>query len=106
MDDKDVEDDVMTRKIIMVLIAGLFAAALPATVLAGGPEYSGYDSIDSRMSAESARTVDADVWPVSGPVETGAVPGDLGSDKILPSDSHFNPFHPELRTIDGGGGGE
>ncbi|MBP2683102.1 MAG: hypothetical protein H6Q79_1141 [Deltaproteobacteria bacterium] len=102
----DMEDAVMTRKIFMVLVVGLFIGAVPGIALADSYGMEEYDLSSARLSAESASTVDADVWPVSGPVETGAVPSISDSDKISPNDTHFNPFHPELRTIDGGGGGE
>ncbi len=97
----------MTRKIFMVLVLGIIIGAVPGMVLAEGPGYSGdHDSISSRMSSGSASSVDADVWPSSGPVETGAVPGDPNNDKLSPNDTHFNPQHPDLRIIDLGGGGE
>ncbi len=97
----------MRKNIFIAMIAGLCLGLVPATVFAGGPGYSGdVQSIPSGMSSGSVNLVEADMWPASGPVETGAVPGILGSDRISPNDTHFNPFHPELRTIDGGGGGE
>lgn len=97
----------MKKNIIIAMIAGLCLGLVPATVFAGGPGYSGdVQSIPYGMSSDSVRLVESDMWPVSGPVETGAVPGSLGSDSISPNNTHFNPFHPELRTIDGGGGGE
>jgi hypothetical protein len=70
--------------------------------------YSGASETDSSqalISAQSPNTVDADMWPASGPVETGAVPGDPTNDRYSPSDTHFNPFHPDVRQIDEGGGG-
>jgi hypothetical protein len=83
----------MRNKIFMVLVLGLFIGAIPGVALAG-PGYSG-DSNDA---------VDSEMWSVSGPIETGAVPEERIEHSL--SDTHFNPFYPELRQIDGGGGGE
>ncbi len=95
----------MRKSIFIAMIAGLCLGLAPAAVIADEPGYFKFDAFES--SDMSRRSVaDADMWPVSGPVETGAVPGSLGSDRISSDDTHFNPFHPELRTIDGGGGGE
>jgi len=101
------EDMEMKRNLFMAVITALCLGLAPAAVLAEGPGYSGDGpSIPSRMSVDSGNLVEADMWPVSGPVETGAVPGDSRSDSISPGSTHFNPFYPELRAIDGGGGGE
>ncbi len=116
----------MTRKIFMVLVLGIIIGMAPVAVLAnpgtladlgfgssgmsssdkGSSDISSSDSVSAQKSAESVDTVDADMWPASGPVETGAVPGDPNNDKLSPLDTHFNPQHPDLRTIDLGGGGE
>jgi hypothetical protein len=94
----------MTHKVLAMMVIGLFVAAVPGAALAD-ISYSGdVDTSHARMSAESMSTVDADAWPVSGPIETGAVPE--SGDKLDPNSTHFNPFYPELRSIDSGGGGE
>ena len=105
MDDKDMEDDVMTRNIFTVLIAGLFLG-LASTAVYADPEYTvDWGMSSSGMSGDSAIASNSDSYPVSEPVETGAVPSELNSDRISPNDTHFNPFYPELRQIDEGGGG-
>ncbi|MBE0556179.1 MAG: hypothetical protein IH628_03015 [Proteobacteria bacterium] len=97
----------MTRKIYMVLFVGLFVGAISGAVYADGPEYvENWGMSSSGMSGDSALTSNSDHDAVSGPVETGAVPGEPGSDRISPDSTHFNPFYPELRQIDQGGGGE
>jgi hypothetical protein len=107
MTGKDVEEIQMRKNIFIAMIAGLCLGLVPATVFAGGPGYSGdVHSIPSGMSSDSVNLTEADNWPVSGPVETGAVPGSMESDRISKDSTHFNPFYPELRVIDLGGGGE
>lgn len=95
----------MRKNIFIAMIAGLCLGLVPATVFADGPGYSG-DVRSSGMSSDSMNLVEADNWPVSGPVETGAVPGSMESDKIPQDSTHFNAFYPERRWIDLGGGGD
>ena len=106
----DMEDAVMTRKIFLVLVAGLFIGLLPGAVFADGPSHDDYVSPYSSMSSGSSSTVEADMWSSSGPVETGAVPslggGDPNNDRIPPESTHFDSFNPDRRVIDLGGGGE
>ncbi len=97
----------MRKSIFIAMIAGICLGLAPAAVLADEPGYFKFDAFGSSdMPSGSMSGVDADRWPASGPVETGAVPGDLGSDRISPNDTHYNPFYPELRSIDLGGGGQ
>jgi len=83
----------MRNKIFAVMVLGLFVGASAGTALAD-PGYSG----DANAAADS------EMWSVSGPIETGAVPEERSEPSL--SDTHFNPFYPELRQIDAGGGGE
>ncbi|MBE0604081.1 MAG: hypothetical protein IH611_10730 [Deltaproteobacteria bacterium] len=97
----------MTRKIFMVLFVGLFIGAVSGAVYADGPEYTAdWGMSSSGMSGDSMHAGNSDDYAVSGPVETGAVPGDPADDRYSPNDTHFNPFYPERRLIDEGGGGE
>ena len=97
----------MRKNISIAMIAGL-CLGLVSTAVYADPEYSvDWGISSSGMSGDSGLAASSGDYAVSGPVETGAVPSELDSDKISPNDTHFNPFHPELRTIDeGGGGGE
>ena len=97
----------MKRKIFMVLFVGLFIGAVSGAVYADGPEYtSDWGMSSSGMSDQSVLAGNSDDYAVSGPVETGAIPGDPSNDRLSPNDTHFNPFYPELRQIDQGGGGD
>ncbi len=96
----------MRKNIFIAMLAGL-CLGLVSTAVYADPEHTvDWGMSSSGMSSDSGIAVSSGDYPVSGPVETGAVPELSDSDRILPSDTHFNPFHPELRTIDGGAGGE
>jgi hypothetical protein len=107
MTEKSLEDNQMRKNIFIMMIAGLCLGLVPATVFAGGPGYSGdVRSIQEGIASGAVSVVEADMYPMSGPVETGAVPGSLESDKIPHDSTHCNPFYPERRWIDLGEGGE
>jgi hypothetical protein len=97
----------MAMKRYLAVFAALALTAAAGSAFADGPGYSGdHDSIPSRMSAESVSTVDAYRGSISGPVETGAVPEKSTGDRLSPTSTHYNPFYPETRAIDLGGGGQ
>ncbi|MEW6721513.1 MAG: hypothetical protein AB1346_13785 [Thermodesulfobacteriota bacterium] len=93
----------MTRKIFAMLVVGLFVGAFTGIALAEGPGYSG-DKVS--FAGERSMELQASDWTAADPVETGAVPFKSPGDKISPDSTHYNPFYPERRTIDMGGGGE
>ncbi|MEW6719684.1 MAG: hypothetical protein AB1346_04455 [Thermodesulfobacteriota bacterium] len=88
-------------KKFMAVVAAMALAAAAAPAFAGGPGYSG-DMVPFGVD----KSIKAEAWPASEPVETGAVPEKSLGDKLAPTDTHFNPFYPERRMIDQGGGGE
>lgn len=93
----------MARKIFMVLVLGMFIGAIPGAALAGYDSMSEYKAEEAQKSAESVSTVDADQWPISEPVETGAVPGMSDSSEPAGCCTSVGQFPPPL---DAGGGGE
>ncbi len=107
----------MTRSIFMVLVLGVVIGMAPVAVFAnpgtladlgfGGPGMDGYDSSPAQRAAESPGMVDADIWPVSGPVETGAVPGESRDKGMSPDDMRPGPPNHGFPWVaeDGGGGG-
>lgn len=111
----DMEDEEMRRNIFILLVAGLCLGLVPAAAFAEGPEgpeyYDSLNSISSGVSGGISNMTEADLWPASGPVETGAVPSDGSIIKdpsslpVDPSSTHFDSFNPDRRLMEVGGGG-
>ena len=103
----------MASKVFMVVIAALFLAAVPAAVLADSgmshnvTSYKGLNSYDKEAleSAQSTNTVDADIWPISGPVATGAVPKVSSYFNMSHESLRYNPSFPDQRPISQNTGG-
>ena len=80
----DMEDAVMTRKIFMVLVAGLFIGMLPGAVFADGPSHDDYVSPYDRMSSGSSSTVV--MRKGAKPSEAPAAPPEPAMDMIMQTD--------------------
>ena len=77
----------MTHKMFMVLIAGLFAIAIPGQVFADIPlDSAAYEASEMGTKEADQGAGKADQGIVSSPIETGGVPevtsGDPANDKL------------------------
>ncbi|MEW6719683.1 MAG: hypothetical protein AB1346_04450 [Thermodesulfobacteriota bacterium] len=88
------------KKFMAVIAAMALAAAAVPAFAGGGPGYSG-DAVPFGVE----KSITAKGWPASEPVETGSVQAKSLADRLSPTDTHYNPFYPETRVIDLGGGG-
>jgi len=77
----------MTHKMFMVLIAGLFAIAIPGQVFADIPlDSAAYEASEMGTKETDQGAGKADQGVVGSPIETGGVPevmsGDSANDKL------------------------